>query len=502
MAGKHIDILSDAAELLNNKDKSIAIILHTSVVMADIRCLEKFFSDVKKSRQAKVYMTDNSIYELRLLQKFGSIRVFKEKAEFLLDRCSAKNAWSFDNIVSDKKRFIKNYHADCVLFVFMQPFAAQAMFDKIGPTKDIYYLSYDPLSDYRGPAVCRASVSDRVKQPRCVPLGNQHLNGDRVIGKDDWLNVSDAFGNETIKLKGNDLKFEFCGGEATLFTCKKLPNKIIKIYKNWMPGKGMSDKLKYLMAFNVGSGVSEHCVLPEKLVYLNSQLVGYVMKREEGISLDGYLPNCSDTQRTQFIGTLLTALLELQLAQFLVTDLSLGNVIVRNDNSFRILDTDGMQIRCYSGGGGTSPFGHPEVREDCFYKKLRTLEQVNFSIAVLLFYSLSGILNPLTQVADALDEDDEFEWGRAKFPYDNNPITHGGIVATGCRVNSEYLNMWREMPYQLRKCFVDTFTFRSVADIGAFAKAFSNAFGFEIKNNKKRRKKYGSKKEPRHHNYS
>ncbi len=435
----------------DNPGKRIAVIFHTSVVLESVDNLKSFFSS--KSANVDVYATKNSISELELLSKHSTYPRYREKAKLILENIITGGAWSATDMCTFSNEFLDSYHCDVAVFVFYEPAAAQELSEKMGKLANTYILSYDPYESKTPLNLAKPVGSDITR--KCIPLTLTPRK--QSFKPDDVLTVMDRKKNVVGSLKVSELDFFRNGGESMLFLSKTMPDKIIKLYK-FVPDKHMTDKLKLMYTFRELFG---SCTMPVEFIYLNGSCVGYVMEKLEGTDLGCILTDITEAKKLKLIRDLSVTILELRLAQFIITDFSMGNIFVLKNGGIRIVDCDSMEFHFYPGGGITPPYGHPDVTEDYYYKKHRKAEQVNFSYAVMLFEILLGWRNPLGRKGLGTREP---EWRKDPFPYTNE--NGCAAVVEGMSVNEEKLKMWRKQSSDVRDGFVDVFNFRASYDIG------------------------------------
>lgn len=466
----------------------IGIFLHTSVVLETKANFDAMIS-FSRNYNVKFWLPENCYYELRLLSLYSSKESLKNKAARIIEAIGSNIAWSYNDMYKRKERVPYKHHYNKGLFVFYEPTVACEFSKKFSSSKNDqnFVLSFDPyyavcaeteenkhiyISDrgrgFLGASDIYISKAGKEMPCRCIPLNNTVNLQNK---KDTVFHIKNADNKTVLELTKADLKFMDYGGEGEIFTTPKLPGQCVKIYDKFCPSEHTEKKLKFLMFYD---GQLAGGVFPTNLIYCGDHCVGFVMKKCSGKNLRTTLNNpqyqspilCNNSKRLELIKRISAVLLEMRINQISVSDLSLNNIFILNDGSIKMIDTDSMEVLRYPGGGVTPPFGHPEVTSECFYKKLRTSEQKNFSYAVLLFNILFGVTqHPLMQ-ADL----DNPEWKKDPFPYTNKRWSRKGCVAFGARVNPEKLRQWQALPEGIRKGFIETFSFNSTYDIGDWIK--------------------------------
>lgn len=449
-----MNLLSDFASFrIKHPNKKISVFFHTSAVLESADNLKKFFE--QNSRYMYAFIPENCVYELRLLSECSSFSKYREKASFLLEHCSTGNAWPYRDMYTYKSSVLSSYHCEVGLFVFYEPLAASDFSQHMGNQQGVFILCYDPYSK-RGNVF---SAGQSIARP-CLPMNNS--TSVDFFKPEDILVLKDRDGREINRISMSKLTEFHRGGEAFLFKTDLMPGKIFKIYNKYCPCEMMVNKLRQLLTIN---SLASGCVLPTELLYRNGKCVGFVMNQVSGQDLGCSLPRINEVQRKQLIKDISLVLLELRMVQFVVTDLSAGNIHIGRDGKIRIIDCDSMEFYAYPGGGTTPPYGHPDVTEDYFFKKLRTTDHVNFSFAVVLFEIMMGWTNPLLQKGLG---DTEPQWRKHKFPYANNGKQ--GIAAYGTQPNNAKLNVWCSKSQSVREGFEDVFNFKTTYDIGEWLK--------------------------------
>ena len=454
-----MDFLYDFERFVRNyPGKQIGVFFHTSLVLETNEHLITFFQ--QKNHNITVYIPENCVYELKLLAQCSSVARFRQNAQLLLNKSSTGNAWSYRSMLSNKYTFMNSYHCEIALFVFFEPVAAEAFSRNMGTRKDVFILSYDL---YNTNCVFNSAIPcGNLVRRNCKPLNNMPAKD--PYKPEDVIIVQNRNRQTVKELKMSDLKIFRGGGESLLFTTPSLKGKILKVYK-FIPGDNMVNKLRLLITF---SPLFSGCVLPTELLYRRGKCIGYVMDQVYGADMGIVLSDYNEVQRRELIKNTSTLLLELRLAQFIVTDLSSGNIHIGKDGKIRIIDCDSMELNEYPGGGVTPPYGHPDVTDVYFYSKLRNTDHIDFSYAVMLFEILLGWKNPLTQ--KGLGDADP-EGRKNKFPYANKNGL--GIAANGVCANEEKLKKWCQQPLAVRDGFVNVFTFQTTYDIGEWIKILS-----------------------------
>ena len=439
-------------EFFNQREgKRITVILDTGVLLADD--LDTFFESLPKN--VKVRIPWDCWMEIDFLRKYGNLDGIRKKAENILSLYGT-GCWeaspAVTNMLANPEGLFGYFNTEVILFVFCEPLAAEAVSRRIGDVENMHYIVISPFDMF--PLCPEYSMEEHYVMP-CRPFV---FAGDFNVMENSVYSV-DGYG----KIKGSDLTEENNGGEATLYSCSKLPGRLIKIF-NRMPNHIMVQKLEFLSNC---SNMFKNCVLPEGLVYRNGECVGYIMKKVTGETMLQFKnrgPN--ENERLDMIRNLFVLLTEMRIRSFLVTDLSNGNVFVENGRPV-LIDCDSMQCCHYPGGGVTFPFGHPGVTPDFNYLKMRSNEHFNYSVAVMLWQLLLEWDNPYTQNGRDCQTCSSVD---SAFPF-----TVSGMV-DGITTREDKLERWQSLPKALREAFCKTFNMEKSYSIGEWFELLQKSY--------------------------
>lgn len=254
-------------EFFNQREgKRITVILDTGVMLADD--LDAFFESLPKN--VKVRIPWDCWKEIDFLRKYSSYTGIRRNANIILSKFRRgcwKEATDVNDIVDNSSLLFGRFNTEVILFVFCEPLAAEAISRRIGAVENMHYVVISPFDMF--PLRPEYSMEEHYVMP-CRPFV---FTGNFKVTENSVYSV-DGYG----KIKGSDLTEENSGGEATLYSCSKLPGRLIKIF-NRMPNRIMVQKLEFLSNC---SNMFKNCVLPEGLVYRNGKCVGYIMKKVTG----------------------------------------------------------------------------------------------------------------------------------------------------------------------------------------------------------------------------
>ncbi len=448
--------------LAKHENERVAVFLHTSTVMIRKHNLE--ILKQASSSKVKIYLTENSVYELGLLKEYSANPVLRKKAANLLNAFKGSYSWSHCEMCQRKYSVASQYKYDKALFVFCEPAAASEFSKRFIFDESNFILSFDPYFSKRSDnSVFPAGNEIR---RNCTPIKNSGL-----VVTSDWLEIKGVNGELKRRFRFSDLgDYVNYGGEAKIYQMAALPGKLIKIYSDIAPCEEMVEKIKWLAMLY---GELQCCALPSDYVYSGNKCVGFVMDKIEGDMLgfviNRFLETNDAAERRRILINLSVSLLEARINQLIVADLSPRNAIVKDNGRVVFIDSDSMEFGRFPGGSVTPPYGHPgfDAAKDS-YKRLRTFEETNFSYAILLFWLYMGYDDPLWQKGVP---DDGFNWNIHKFPLANSTVLGAACEANGLHVNSEALRNWRQVPYAVRVGFVDVFSKQKTYDIGEWLKA-------------------------------
>lgn len=445
-----------------NRDKRIGVVLSTAMILdtsANIRKLSAMSN-------IRFFLPDNCFCEWKLLSEWGSKPAIREKAKLMIHQFENARVWPMQMIYDHQNEFVMKCPCDVLLFVFCEPAVAEEFSTKFTSTKKrCYIISINPYSiDGKDNVIC-GNVGCAIKRIS-KPLNNTVS----FSAKHDNLTVRDRDGRVICPLKRENLEDCILGGEAEVYSSSLLPGKLIKLYSEWLPGENTVNKLKILINYKdwtVGS-------FPVYLVYNEkNDCVGFVMEKFDGKNLYKALNSnnmfTTASEKYMLIKKVSAVLLECRITQLVVADLSLNNIFVATDGSIHLIDCDSMDAYNYPGAGVTPPFGHPDVTQEYFYKKLRTHEQSNFSFAVLMFCILLGWDNPLSQGGV-----NKPEWRVHSFPLTNSVLTGEGCAKPGVVISNDKLSRWKSLPKDVRTGFINVFNFKNTYDIGSWMLMMKN----------------------------
>ncbi|MCR4557244.1 MAG: hypothetical protein K5779_05415 [Saccharofermentans sp.] len=245
------------------------------------------------------------------------------------------------------------------------------------------------------------------------------------------------------------------GAEGMVFTTDN-PKYVAKIYHKGVITPLRWAKLKKLTELGI---TSQGFCTPQHLLYFRGVPVGYTMFIGKGTTLsnvfdgpDAMLEQHPDWTRLDVCETLLSLIgkyLYLHMHDVIAGDIQLKNALIDTSSSQYLIDMDSVQIGNLPCPVGTEEFTDPRLWGRDFSGFVRSLEDEDYSIAMLVFSILFCGLHPYAtrKGAETLRE----EILNHNFPYtlDNSDTEH--IPLGG------YDHIWEYLPENLRVMLYNTF---------------------------------------------
>ena len=233
---------------------------------------------------------------------------------------------------------------------------------------------------------------------------------------------------------------------------------VVKIYHK---GKLNALRLKKLRRMESAMIRYEGICWPEKMVFSQEgKPVGYLMQGISGKNMASVFTGPDRVQETfpawtrQDLIRLAVRILQryqyLHIFGILIGDMRMKNIVLSEDGFPNIMDTDSAQVGRIPCPVGFEDFTPPELQGVPFEEQLRTYENENFSVAVLIFMILFFGRHPYDQKHGADDITEDIR--DARFPYpergsaDYSRIPWGGYDA-----------VWKNMPVPFQQFFRDVF---------------------------------------------
>ncbi len=245
------------------------------------------------------------------------------------------------------------------------------------------------------------------------------------------------------------------GAEGMVFTTSN-PKYVAKIYHKGVITPLRWAKLKKLTELGI---TSPGFCTPQHLLYFRGVPIGYTMFIGKGTTLsnvfdgpDAILEHYPDWTRLDVCETLLNLIgkyLYLHMHDIVAGDIQLKNALINTSSSQYLIDMDSVQVGNLPCPVGTEEFTDPKLWGRDFSGFVRTLEDEDYSIAMLVFSVLFCGLHPYAtrKGAETLRE----EILEHNFPYtlDNSDKEH--IPLGG------YDHIWEYLPENLRIMLYKTF---------------------------------------------
>ena len=244
------------------------------------------------------------------------------------------------------------------------------------------------------------------------------------------------------------------GGEGTIYDLKD--GTVAKIYRKEKLTEHLGEKLRLMTQTRI-----PHIGIcwPLELVWdQNGQLVGYRMKKAEGVELSSILmnqasflrhfPQWTRKETVRLCRTILRMIGILHRHGILLGDINLHNILVESPDRVWFVDCDSYQIGGYPCPVGTVYFTAPEIQGKPYESFLRTEGNENFAVASLLFMIMVPGMRPYTQRTEA----DAAELIREmNFPYSCGEHHSKGLPTGNC------CYIWSHLPWFMKEAFYETF---------------------------------------------
>lgn len=193
------------------------------------------------------------------------------------------------------------------------------------------------------------------------------------------------------------------GGEGTAFITNN--NYVCKIYAKDKITNYKYEKLKLMVQNQIQD---DFICWPIDIVFnTNNEFVGYIMKKAEGRELQKsiflpmlikkYFPNWNRVQLTTLVITILNKIKILHEMNVILGDINPLNILVKDENTVFIIDTDSFQIENYPCSVGTVNYTAPEIQGRDYKSFLRTFKHEYFAVATLVFMVLLPGKPPYSQ---------------------------------------------------------------------------------------------------------
>ena len=234
-------------------------------------------------------------------------------------------------------------------------------------------------------------------------------------------------------------------------------DSVCKIYKEDKFTNLSHEKLKLM----IGKQITNQSICwPSDIIYDESNNpVGYLMKKAEGVELhkrlffgpkliEARLPSWTKVDLVKVCLNILDAIRVLHLSNVLIGDLNGRNIMVCEDCSIYIVDTDSFQLEGYPCPMGQIAFTPPEIQKKKFNTFLRTTGHENFAIATLIFMILMPGKPPYAKVDGGMITDN-IRKAAFSYPYNKNLPKDPP--------KGPWRFMWSHLPSKTKKLFYETF---------------------------------------------
>ena len=246
------------------------------------------------------------------------------------------------------------------------------------------------------------------------------------------------------------------GAEGIVYSIDDL--NVCKIYKEKKLTNLGLEKLKLMTERQV---IHEAICWPNDIIYNDDKkAIGYKMKKADGVELhkrlffgpkliETRLPTWTKLDLVKVCLNILEAIKILHNHNVLVGDLNGRNIMVFEDCSIYIVDTDSFQLEGYPCPMGQITFTPPEIQKKEFKNFLRTIEHENFAIATLIFMILMPGKPPYSKQDGGMITDN-IRKGVFSYPF-NKSLPKDPP-------KGPWRYMWSHLPYDTKELFFKTFS--------------------------------------------
>ena len=255
------------------------------------------------------------------------------------------------------------------------------------------------------------------------------------------------------------------GGEGAIYQLAENPSILVKIYHPAIlrskRAKALRGKIEAMLKFQAFKDDARFAWPRATIFNERGEWIGYAMRRVEGFSIQTLcqpqlvrerIPHWKRSDLVKVAGNFLDGIKKLHKNKILIGDINPGNLMINPKTAeVAFIDCDSYQV---SAGGrvhacpvGIPMYLPPELCErGCFADITRTVEQENFSIAIMLYKILVLGRHPFDQVRGS-DPVSNLKSGKC-------PLGTGA----GCRMpKGPWFNIWSHLPYAVKSAFIKTF---------------------------------------------
>lgn len=341
---------------------------------------------------------------------------------------------------------MNDYEDCCILFTADSIFAKRLREKKPHFSGDLCIMSQDNFNFFHGIEDFCSNYPEKVISP--LAAVNKYL--DVPV----YCNVGDAVQTDSGKTITLTKRISN-GAEGMVFNTDN-SRIVAKIYHKGVITPLRWSKLKKMVEMGINSvGIC----WPQNLLFYKGVPVGYTMLFGKGSTLgnvfdgpDAIVNKFPDWKRSDVVNTvvdLLEKYLYLHMHDIIVSDIQLKNSLIFSSSSLYLIDMDSVQVGNLPCPVGTEEFTDPALWGKNFSDFLRTLEDEDYCISMMVFSILFCGLHPYAtrHGAETLRE----EIICKNFPYlpDNSDEEH--IPLGG------YNYIWQYLPDNLRDMLYRTF---------------------------------------------
>ena len=293
-----------------------------------------------------------------------------------------------------------------------------------------------------------------------------HMAAFRIMTRATSLSNEDADPNGRELKEGNLVRGESgvirigqsiaSGGEGTIYSTDR-NGKVAKIYLPKCRTTFRQAKVRKMAEAHLSCpGIC----FPEEVLYdLRGRFVGFLMDQAEGKTLAVTVmqpmrmkilfPEWDEKDSASLCRVILEKVQYLHSMGIIMGDVNPGNILMKDSDTVCFVDTDSYQIEDFPCPVGKPDYTAPEMFHHGtvdYPRGLRTMDQDNYSVSVLLFQILIRGKSPYTAVGSGMSEH-----GTRIFPYREDG-TDSGAIPPG-----KWNSYWCSLSKNIRKAFCSTF---------------------------------------------
>jgi len=244
------------------------------------------------------------------------------------------------------------------------------------------------------------------------------------------------------------------GGEGSVYLTDT--GYICKIYKQEKTTSFREAKINLLIKNNIKI---DNVCLPEFAVYNNHRnFVGYLMKKALGHELKTSIfipplfknkfPNWNRLHLVKLALNIIQKIQELHNHNIILGDINPNNILVKDENTIFIIDTDSFQIEEYPCSVGMVPYTRKINHGKRYDEYLRTKEDDIYALVTLIFQLMFPGKLPYSFSGGGSEKEnmkpENFPYKCDKSGYNNAP-------------DGQWVYIWSHLPFKLKEIFCQVF---------------------------------------------